>query len=102
MNVPDSGFVEICGAPLSYEITGVGYPIVLLHEGFADSRMYDDQVAALGTRYRVIRYDRHGSGRSGAPAAPYTDHDALRELRCSACRRVVGLRSTSLSPIRRW
>jgi len=65
---------------LYYEVSGSGHPLVLLHEGFADNRMYDDQVAAFGARHRVIRYDRHGSGRSGAPPGPYTDHDALRAL----------------------
>jgi len=80
VNVPEQGFVEICGAPLYYEVAGAGPPLVLLHEGFADSRMFDDQVAAFAGRHRVIRYDRHGSGRSGVPTVPYTHHDALRDL----------------------
>jgi pimeloyl-ACP methyl ester carboxylesterase len=73
----ETGFVDVCGAPLYYEIAGSGPALVLLHEGFADSRMYEDQVADFATYYRVIRYDRHGSGRSGVPPVPYTDHDAL-------------------------
>lgn len=76
----DVGFGRIGGAPLSYEMAGAGHPLVLLHEGFADSRMFDDQVAAFAARYRVIRYDRHGSGRSGVPTVPYTHHDVLRDL----------------------
>jgi len=75
-----AGFVEISGAPLYYEVLGTGHPLVLLHEGFADGRMFDDQVAAFAARYRVIRYDRHGSGRSGVPTVPYTHYDALRAL----------------------
>jgi pimeloyl-ACP methyl ester carboxylesterase len=59
---------------------GAGLPLVLLHEGFADRRMFDDQVAAFAPRYRVIRYDRHGSGRSGVPSIPYTDHAVLHDL----------------------
>lgn len=80
VHVPEQGFVEICGAPLYYEVAGAGPPLVLLHEGFADSRMFDEQVAAFAAHHRVIRYDRHGCGRSGVPAAPYTHHDALRAL----------------------
>jgi len=55
MNVPDNGFVEACGVPLSYEITGVGHPLDLLHEGFADSRMDDDQIADGGARHAGAR-----------------------------------------------
>jgi len=75
-----SGVVEISGASLYYEVAGHGHPLVLLHEGFADSGMFDDQVADFAARYRIIRYDRHGCGRSDTPAGPFADHDALRDL----------------------
>jgi len=83
--------LDFRGAPLYSVGAGAGHPLVLLHEGFADSRMFDDQIAALTTRYRVIRYDRHGSGRSGVPTVPYTHHDALRDL-----LRHLGVEQTSL------
>jgi len=76
----DAGFAAIGGVPLYYEVAGTGRPLVLLHEGFADSRMFDDQIVALAAHYRVIRYDRHGCGRSGTPAVPYTHYEVLREL----------------------
>jgi len=34
---------------------GSGRPLVLIHEGIADRRMYDDQMAVFAARYRVIR-----------------------------------------------
>lgn len=74
------GFVEAFGAPLSYEIAGEGPALVLLHEGLADSRMFDPQFEAFAERHRVIRCDLHGFGRSGTPSEPYTHHDALRQL----------------------
>lgn len=76
----ETGFVEINGAPLYYEVSGAGRALVLLHEGFTDSRMFDDQMTAFASQYRVVRYDRHGHGRSGTPAGPYTHHGALRDL----------------------
>ncbi len=36
---PARGFAEVNGAKLYYEVTGAGHPLVLLHEGIADSRM---------------------------------------------------------------
>jgi 3-oxoadipate enol-lactonase len=76
----DTGFVEVSGAPLYYEVAGTGPALVLLHEGIADSRMYDDQFSAFAQRYRVVRYDLHGFGRSGTPDRPYTHHEALHAL----------------------
>ncbi|HEV7214672.1 MAG TPA: alpha/beta fold hydrolase [Chloroflexota bacterium] len=42
--------------------------------------MYDEQVAAFAARYRVIRYDVQGFGRSGPPSGPSTNYDALHDL----------------------
>lgn len=76
----ETGFVEVSGAPLYYEVAGKGPALVLVHEGLADSHMYDDQFAALAQRYRVVRYDLHGFGRSGTPTGPYAHHEDLRAL----------------------
>jgi 3-oxoadipate enol-lactonase len=82
MTTSDSqaGFAEISGAPLYYEVAGAGPVLVLLHEGIADSRMFDDQFSPLAEHARVVRYDLHGFGRSGVPTQPYSHHGALREL----------------------
>lgn len=76
----NAGFVEVSGAPLYYEDAGTGPALVLIHEGIADSRMYDDQFDALARHYRVVRYDLHGFGRSGTPDQAYTHHEALHTL----------------------
>ncbi|HEV2580269.1 MAG TPA: alpha/beta hydrolase, partial [Ktedonobacteraceae bacterium] len=78
--MPTTGFVEIYGAPLYYEVAGDGPALVLIHEGIADSRMYDDQFDAFAQQYRVVRYDLHGFGKSGAPEQAYTHHGALHGL----------------------
>ena len=64
---PARGFAEVNGAKLYYEVMGAGHPLVLLHEGIADSRMYDDQFNAFAQRYRVVRFDLRGFGRSDLP-----------------------------------
>jgi pimeloyl-ACP methyl ester carboxylesterase len=65
---------------LYYETTGAGRPLVLLHAGVADSRMWDDQAAAFARRYRLIRYDLPGSGRSPIPNRRFSHHGILHAL----------------------
>ena len=74
------GLVRACGANLHYELAGEGPTLVLIHEGLADSRMYDEQFDVFSRHCRVLRYDLHGFGRSSWPDQPYTHHEALHEL----------------------
>ena len=76
----EKGYVDIAGAPHYYEVVGNGYPLVLIHEGIADSRMYDPQVEAFAAEFQVIRYDVSGFGRSEIPSAPFTNHGVLLGL----------------------
>jgi 3-oxoadipate enol-lactonase len=57
---------------LWYDETGEGPPLVLLHEGVVDSRIWEPVVPLLAERHRVIRYDQRGFGRSPRPEAPYS------------------------------
>ncbi len=60
----DTGFAEVNGARLYYEVAGEGHPLVLIHGGVMDRRMWDDQFSVLAQHYRVIRYDVRSSGNS--------------------------------------
>jgi 3-oxoadipate enol-lactonase len=57
---------------LWYDETGDGSPVVLLHEGVVDSRIWDPVVPLLADRHRVVRYDQRGFGRSPLPEGPYS------------------------------
>ena len=57
---------------LWYDETGDGSPLVLLHEGVVDSRIWEPVVPLLAERHRVIRYDQRGFGRSPMPDGPYS------------------------------
>lgn len=60
---------------------GRGLPLVLLHPGVGDSRIWDDVVAAVPEPRRIIRYDARGFGRSPRPGARYSQlRDALAVL----------------------
>ncbi|MFD7013169.1 alpha/beta fold hydrolase [Streptomyces sp. NPDC059928] len=60
--------------------TGAGRPVVLLHGGFLDHRMWDDQIPALAARYRVIAPDARGHGRSANATEPFRHTDDLAAL----------------------
>lgn len=80
MNDAHAGFAEVDGASLYYEVKGEGHPLLLLHAGVADSRMWDDQFSAFAQYYRVIRYDMRGFGRTVVSAAPFSHHDDVAHL----------------------
>ena len=81
---PETGFVETNGTQLYYETLGEGHPLVLIHGGYMDRRMWDDQFSVFAEHYRVIRYDVRGFGSSALPQVPYADwqdlHDLLKAL----------------------
>ena len=69
----ETGFLETNGARLYYEVDGRGEPLVLIHAGVANLRMWDAQAAALRDAYRVIRYDTRGFGRTDTDAVPFSN-----------------------------
>ena len=76
----ESGFAAVNGTRLYREVTGAGHPLVLLHAGIADARMWDDQVAAFAERYTVIRYDARGFGRSDPAVGRFSPRADLAGL----------------------
>jgi len=76
----DTGRVRVPGSTLFYERAGSGSPVILLHGGNLDRRMWDEEFAALQRTHRVIRYDARGYGRSGAADTAFSAHHDLRDL----------------------
>ncbi len=77
-----TGFAEVNGTKLYYEVAGAGHPFVLVHGHLLDRRSWDDQFAVFAQRYRVIRYDQRGFGDSGliTKGESYSDRQDLYEL----------------------
>ncbi|MFF5173898.1 alpha/beta fold hydrolase [Micromonospora sp. NPDC000089] len=67
--------IDINGASLAYEEAGTGTPVVLLHAGIADRRMWRAQLPALADRHRVIALDLRGYGESELPPEPFAHHE---------------------------
>ena len=78
--MPKNGFAEVGGARFYYEIAGEGPPLVLLHAGIADGRMWDEQFEVFAEHYQVLRYDRRGFGKTEMVAGAYSHHRDLHEL----------------------
>jgi 3-oxoadipate enol-lactonase len=66
--------IQANGIQLYYELAGpAAAPVVMLSNSLGTRlEMWDPQMQALTRRYRVLRYDSRGHGRSDAPAGPYT------------------------------
>ena len=75
-----NGTLETNGARIHYEVDGAGDPVVLIHAGVANLRMWDDQVAALRDSYRVIRHDTRGFGRTETDAVEFSNRSDIAAL----------------------
>jgi 3-oxoadipate enol-lactonase len=69
-----AGFADVNGTRLFYQIAGAGQPLALIHGFSLDARMWDDQFAVFCQRYRVLRYDARGFGRSAVPGDERYSH----------------------------
>ncbi|MGX7826504.1 alpha/beta fold hydrolase [Actinokineospora sp. 24-640] len=67
-------------AALYYEAAGEGDPVVFVHAGIADSRMWHRQVADLARDHRTVVYDMRGFGRSAPVPGPFSSTDDLLGL----------------------
>lgn len=64
--------VAVEGGQLWAEDSGDGPAVVLLHPGWGDSTIWLPVMERLPARYRVIRHDNRGYGKSPAPTAAFT------------------------------
>ena len=59
-----SGYAEINGARLYYEMAGSGTAFIMIHAGIADCRMWDHEFEAFASSHLVMRFDMRGYGKS--------------------------------------
>src|SRR5215472_17149103 len=58
--------------PLYHEVAGAGPPLVFVHEAIADSGMWEPQWRSFAHRYRLLRLDLAGFGRTPIERLPLT------------------------------
>lgn len=72
-----------------YDVHGDGQPLVLLHGGFVDSRMFQPALPLLVDRFRVYTVDRRGHGHTPDIDGPLS-YDAMAEDLIAFLERIVG------------
>ncbi len=72
-----SGIIPVGAARIAAEWAGAGQPVVFLHAGVADRRMWRHQLAALSSGHHVIAFDRRGFGDTPAVDEAYSQTDDL-------------------------
>ena len=70
----------INGARIHYERAGAGLPVILLHAGIADLRMWEPQAKAFEKDFDVIRLDQRGFGKSELPPGSWSPVEDLLSI----------------------
>jgi pimeloyl-ACP methyl ester carboxylesterase len=86
--------LPVNGVDIAYDEAGSGPPLLLIHAGIVDRRMWDDVMPALADRFRVIRFDLRGYGDTPLPSGEYGyGADVVELLRALGVKRagIVGV-----------
>lgn len=73
--------LELGLVSIYYEVAGAGEPVVFI-PGFATNlHLFDKQVGPVSNRYRCVRFDLRGQGKSSAPPEGYGTQDLASDLK---------------------
>jgi 3-oxoadipate enol-lactonase len=75
-----TGFAPVNGIQMYYEVTGEGEPLVFVHAGIADHRLWDDQVPFFSQKYKVVTFDMRGFGQSEPVDMEFTHRKDITAL----------------------
>jgi len=74
----ESGYAPSDGSKiLLWKAQAPGPTVVFIHAGVSDRRMWDPQFDFFARKFRVVRYDLRGFGKSEMPDLPYSNRDDL-------------------------
>jgi len=63
----NKGFADVNDTRLYYETLGRRHSLVLVHGFSCNTKVWDDQFEAFAKRFKVVRYDMRGFGKSALP-----------------------------------
>jgi pimeloyl-ACP methyl ester carboxylesterase len=78
--VTTSGYIKTGVDSIFYESSGSGPAMVLIHDGLVHSEVWDAQFSYFSKKYRVVRYDRRGYGKSSPATVRYSNLEDLNTL----------------------
>lgn len=73
-------FATIRNGTMYSEVAGTGKPLLLLHSGIADRRMWAGQCSEFSRHFQVIMPDFRGYGKSSAPDGPFRHCEDIHAL----------------------
>ena len=73
-------FATIRNGKIYFEVAGTGKPLLLLHSGIADHRMWAGQGGEFSRHFQVIMPDFRGYGRSSAPDESFRHYEDIYTL----------------------
>jgi 3-oxoadipate enol-lactonase len=74
-------FIDVGELKTHYALTGNREPVLILSNSLGtDFSMWDPQMAELGQRFRVLRYDTRGHGKSSVTSGDYTIEQLGRDV----------------------
>ncbi len=91
-----ANFIKVNNSRLFYSLTGEGEPVVFLHSGFTDHRIWEYQMEAFARQYEVVSYDLKGYGQSDLPLGPFSNPEDLKALLEALDMKQVSLVGSSL------
>ncbi len=73
------------GLKIYYEVSGEGFPFVMVHANPFDHHLWMYQIAHFSTYFRVVAIDIRGYGRSDKPTTPFTLKEMAEDV-LGVCR----------------
>lgn len=80
MNEDETGFIDIGGQQIYYQVKGEGPPMVFVHGWTLNLSYWDAQVAHFSGRYRTYCYDWRGMGKSSGASPAFSMEQLGTEL----------------------
>jgi 3-oxoadipate enol-lactonase len=73
------------GVKIYYEVSGAGFPFVMIHANPFDHNLWMYQIARFSTYFKIIAVDIRGYGRSDKPETPFSLEDMADDV-LGVCR----------------
>ena len=73
------------GVKIYYEVSGAGFPFVMIHANPFDHNLWMYQIARFSTYFKIIAVDIRGYGRSDKPETPFSLKDMADDV-LGVCR----------------